>query len=72
METSNKNAAFLLLFMGVLSLVLLICSLRTNIIYVVVFTCLTVAFGLLTGQHFQVAAGNADIAAELQVVRSPY
>ena len=54
--------------MGVLCLVFLVCSLRTNLVYVVVFSTLVVAFGLLTGQHFQLAVGNVDLAADLQVV----
>ena len=69
-EISNRNIGFLLLFMGVLCLVFLICSLRTNIVYVVVFATLVAAFGLLTGEHFQLAVGNTDLAASLQVVCS--
>jgi uncharacterized protein len=57
--------------MGVLCLVFLVCSLRTNLVYVVVFSTLVVAFGLLTGQHFQIAIGNFALAADLQIVRSP-
>jgi succinate-acetate transporter protein len=53
--------------MGVLCLVFLICSLRTTIVYVVVYTTLVVAFGLLTGLHFQLAVGNTELAASLQV-----
>jgi succinate-acetate transporter protein len=63
----NASFAFLQLFMGVLCLVFLICSLRTNIVYVVVYTTLVVAFGLLTGLHFQLAVGNTELAASLQV-----
>ncbi|CZR67631.1 related to Y.lipolytica GPR1 protein and Fun34p [Phialocephala subalpina] len=63
----NASFGFLMLFMGVLCLVFLICSLRTNVVYVVVFSTLVVAFGLLTGLHFQLAVGNADLAAGLQV-----
>ena len=70
MEVSNRNVGFLMLFMGVLCVVFLICSLRTNIVYVVVFTSLVVAFGLLTGQHFQIAVDNLELAAKLQVVSS--
>ena len=59
---------FFLLFMGVLNLVFLICSLRTDLTHVVVFATLLLAFGLLTGQHFNIALGNADLANELQYV----
>ena len=57
--------------MGVLCLVFLICSLRTNIVYVVVFFTQVVVFGLLTGMHFQLAVGNTDLASGLEVVCSP-
>lgn len=60
-----------MLFMGVLCIAFLVCSLRTNLVYVMVFASLVVAFGLLTGQHFQVAVGNSKLAAKLQVVSSP-
>jgi uncharacterized protein len=70
-EFSNRIVAFLMLFMGVLCLVYLICSLRTNVVNVVVYSSLVVAFGLLTGQHFQLALGNTHFAAELQFVRPP-
>ncbi|PMD52940.1 uncharacterized protein K444DRAFT_647042 [Hyaloscypha bicolor E] len=54
----NASFAFLLLFMAVLCLVFLICSLRTNIVYVVVFTTQVAVFGLLTGMHFQLASAG--------------
>jgi succinate-acetate transporter protein len=69
-EISNSNTAFLLLFMGLLCVVFLICSLRTDVVHVVIFLSLVVAFGLLTGQHFQIAIGNAHLAAGLQIVCS--
>jgi hypothetical protein len=58
--------------MAVLCLVFLICSLRTNIVYVVVFSTQVAVFGLLTGNHFQVAVGNTDLASGLEVVCSPW
>ena len=70
-EISNRNIGFLMLFMGLLCLVFFICSLRTNVVYVVVFSSLVVAFALLTGQHFQIALGNIHFADNLQIVRSP-
>lgn len=70
-EISNRTTGFLMLFMGVLCVIFLICSLRTNVVYVVVFSSLVVAFGLLTSLHFQIALGNANFAATLQIVRSP-
>ena len=54
--------------MGVLCLVYLVCSLRTNVVNVVVYLSMVVAFGLLTGQHFQLAQGNVQLADQLQIV----
>lgn len=56
--------------MGLLNLVFLICSLRTDITHVICFSSLVLAFGLLTGQHFNIALGNMDLAGELQYVSS--
>jgi len=54
--------------MGLLNLVFLICSLRTDITHVVIFSTLLLGFGLLTGQHFNIALGNSELAGELQYV----
>jgi succinate-acetate transporter protein len=56
--------------MGVLCFVFLICALRTDIASVLAFTSLVVAFGLLAGQHFQLAEGNTELAGGLQFVCS--
>lgn len=58
--------------MGLLCLVYLICSIRTNIVFVIIFFCLVIAFGLLTGAYWLLAqdyAGNAAAAHKLVVVR---
>lgn len=54
--------------MGVLCLVYLICALRTNIVFLVIFATLVVAFGLFTGTYWHLALGNKVFAAKLQVV----
>ncbi len=54
--------------MGTLCLVYLICALRTNIVFLVIFATLVVAFGLLTGTYWHIALGNSAFAAKLQVV----
>lgn len=64
---------FWFLFMGLLCVIFLICSLRTNVAFFVIFLSLTVAFGLLTGAFWAQAAdfaGNADYAHKLLVVRT--
>jgi succinate-acetate transporter protein len=65
----NASYGFFLVFMGLLNLIFLICSLRTDITHVIAFSTLVLAFGLLTGQHFNIALGNDVLAGELQYVR---
>jgi hypothetical protein len=48
-----------MLFMGLLNFVFLICSLKTDIVHVIIFTTLVIAFGLLTGEYFYHAMGVA-------------
>lgn len=65
----NASFGFFLLAMGLLCFIYLICSLRTNVVFVVIFASLVIAFGLLTGAYFQIAMGtNADLANRLVVV----
>jgi len=63
----NASFGFWLLFMGVLCFIYLICSVRTNIVFVVIFASLVVAFGLLTGAYWNIALGNAEFAGKLIV-----
>lgn len=48
----TASFAFFMLFMGVLCFIYLICSLRTNIVFVVIFFTLVLAFGLLAGTYW--------------------
>jgi len=57
---------FFLLFMGLLSLIFLICALRTNICFVIIFVTLVAAFGLLAGEYWYLAEGDVATAAHLQ------
>ena len=58
-DTTGFTASFgfFLLFMGLLSLIYLICSLRTNIVFVVIFFTLVLGFSLLTGAYWYNAKG---------------
>ncbi|MCJ1368152.1 hypothetical protein MMC16_007293 [Acarospora aff. strigata] len=58
---------FFQIFMGVLCLVYLICALRTNVVFLVIFATLVVAFSLLAGTYWHLALGNAAFAGKLQV-----
>lgn len=75
----NASLAFFLVFMGLLCLVYLICSLRTNLVFFIIFLTLVVAFGLLAGAFWQNAnaygstdaayvAKTAALASRLQIV----
>jgi len=56
----TASFGFFLVFMGVLCFIYLICSLRTNIVFVVIFFTLVLTFGLLTGAYWQLANGYAN------------
>ena len=51
--------------MGILCLVYLVCSIRTNLIFFLIFFTLVPAFGLLAGSYFQLANGQAALAVKL-------
>lgn len=58
--------------MGVICIIFLICALRVNVCFVVIFLTLALAFMLLTGAYWVLAsdyAGNAAMAGKLLVVR---
>ncbi|KAE8442520.1 hypothetical protein EG329_003301 [Mollisiaceae sp. DMI_Dod_QoI] len=61
----TASFGFFLLFMGVLCFIYLICSLRTNVAFVIIFFTLVCAFGLLAGAYWQNAnaIGNGDASA---------
>ncbi|KAK5997773.1 Protein alcS [Cladobotryum mycophilum] len=66
----NASIGFWFLFMGVLCFIYFICSLRTNVAFAVIFLSLVVAFALLTGGFWALAAdytGNAAYAGKLIV-----
>jgi uncharacterized protein len=58
--------AFFFLAMGLMCFIYLICSLRTNVAFVIIFLTLVVAFSCLAGTYWQVANGNAAMAGKLQ------
>ncbi|EED13992.1 hypothetical protein TSTA_102220 [Talaromyces stipitatus ATCC 10500] len=58
--------AFLLVFIGIFSLVCFLASLKVHIALAVVELNLTIAFALLSGAFWEVAEGNASVASNLQ------
>jgi len=62
----NIGIAYFMISMGMLCLVYLICAMRTNLVFFLIFFTLIPAFGLLAGTFIHVAQGNAAIAAKCQ------
>lgn len=63
---------FFTLFMGILCFMYLICSLRTNLCFVVIFLGLVLGFVLLTGAVWQLANGNQSLARTLKKVSQKF
>ncbi|TGO33701.1 hypothetical protein BHYA_0231g00130 [Botrytis hyacinthi] len=59
----NASFGFFLIFMAVLCLIYLVCSLRTNVVFVIIFFTLVVAFSLLTSVYWHTANGIGNIDA---------
>jgi uncharacterized protein len=53
--------------MAMLSFVYLICSVRTNVVFFLIFACATLGFGLATGAFWQLAQGNTSMGTTLLV-----
>jgi succinate-acetate transporter protein len=56
-----NSFAFFLVFMGLLCVIYLICALRTNIVFLVIFLTLIIAFGLLAGAFWQLGQGDQHV-----------
>lgn len=64
---SNARAtAYFMICMGMLCLIYLVCSIRTNLVFFLIFFTLVPAFGLLAGTFFQLAKGQTALALKLQ------
>jgi succinate-acetate transporter protein len=70
MQTPEYNATVGLYYviLSVLTFVYLICSIRTNICLFSALFLLVITFALTAATFFQVALGNAENAAKLQLV----
>jgi hypothetical protein len=53
--------------MGLMCFIFLICSIRTNVCFFMIFFTLVMAFGFLTGSYLQLNNGNVALAGRLQV-----
>jgi len=61
-----SSYAFFFVFMALLSFVFLVCGIRTNIVFEVVFLALLLGFSCLAGSYWQLANGNAAISSKAQ------
>jgi hypothetical protein len=57
---------YLMISMGILCLIYLICSVRTNLVFFLIFFTLVPAFGLLAATFFLNALGKLTIAAKTE------
>ncbi|KAL8823598.1 MAG: hypothetical protein Q9191_005713 [Dirinaria sp. TL-2023a] len=63
----HASYGFFLLFMGLLSLMYLVCALRTNLVFVVIFLGLFLTFVLLAGSYWTLALAESVTSERLQV-----
>jgi len=63
----NASFGFFLVFFTLLCFIFLICSLRTNVVFVVIFLTVTLTLACLVGVYFQAAEGNVALAGRLKV-----
>ncbi|KAL9132392.1 MAG: hypothetical protein Q9175_006434 [Cornicularia normoerica] len=68
----HASFGFFLLFMGLLSLIYLICALRTNLVFVAIFLGLLLTFVILTGAYWHTALGHTEMAERLQVAAGAF
>jgi hypothetical protein len=65
--TPHSHAAFFFISMGIMCLIYLVCSIRTNICFFMIFLTLVFAFACLTGAYLQANNGNLVLAGRLQI-----
>lgn len=63
----NSRLAFYLIFWGVLCFIYFIISLRTNIVFAVIFISVDAAFVLLSATYWSIAKGHTALAGKLQI-----
>ena len=68
----HSSFAFFFIAMGIMCLIYLVCSIRTNIAFVLIFFTLVCAFGCLAGAYFQASNGNAKMAGNLTIAAGAF
>ena len=67
----NADLGIYLVCWGLALFVILVCSIKTNITFVILFTILDAGFFVFSASHFQTASGNLGTAAILTKVIPP-
>jgi hypothetical protein len=62
-----STLAFFFISMAIMCFIYLICSIRTNMVFFMIFLTLVLAFACLAGSFFEANNGHAVLAARLQV-----
>lgn len=65
---ANPNLGFFFLWMGILCVIFMICALRTNIAFVIIFFALVFAFPILGAAFWQLANGSMALGMRLTVI----
>lgn len=68
----ESGLAFYLIFWGVLCFIYFIISLRTNVVFAVIFITVDMAFILLSAEYWQLANGNTGTAGHLQTAAGAF
>ncbi|KAL8704915.1 MAG: hypothetical protein Q9201_001948 [Fulgogasparrea decipioides] len=71
-EGFHASFGFFLLFMALMSLIYLICALRTNIVFVTIFFGLFMTFVVLAASYWQIGSGHVAVAAKLQIASGAF
>ncbi|KAL9604327.1 MAG: hypothetical protein Q9179_001883 [Wetmoreana sp. 5 TL-2023] len=58
--------------MALMSLIYLICALRTNIVFVTIFFGLFMTFVVLAASYWQIGSGHVAVAAKLQIASGAF
>lgn len=68
----RSGFAFILISLGIMCLIYLVCSIRTNVVFFMIFLTLVFTFTLLAGAFLQLNNGNVVLAQRLQVASGAF
>ncbi|KAL4922070.1 GPR1/FUN34/yaaH family-domain-containing protein [Aspergillus aurantiobrunneus] len=71
-EAYHATQAYYFVFLGLLTFIYLICSIRTNMCLFAALFLLVITFALIAGSFFQMANGATELAHKLQVAAGAF